>query len=115
MADLKETDINQAPAEVPVKEQTPNIKVPKTRKRTDSAQVLYEPEPPTRPHRRLHLKRSVRLPSGQRGKYTLTQSGPKSSARSKSRSGGERASRPRSRKPEYRSRPTISGRRLPGS
>jgi putative transposase len=36
MADLKETEANQAPAEVPVKEQTPNIKekAPKPRKRT---------------------------------------------------------------------------------
>jgi putative transposase len=36
MADLKETEANQAPAEVPVKEQTPDIKqkAPKPRKRT---------------------------------------------------------------------------------
>jgi putative transposase len=36
MADLKETESNQAPAEVPVKEQTPGIKerAPKPRKRT---------------------------------------------------------------------------------
>ncbi|GLS33468.1 putative transposase [Mesorhizobium albiziae] len=36
MADLKESEANQAPAEVPVKEQTPDIKekAPKPRKRT---------------------------------------------------------------------------------
>ena len=36
MADLKQIDANQAPAEVPVKEQTPNTKekTPKPRKRT---------------------------------------------------------------------------------
>ncbi len=36
MADLKETEANQIPADVPVKEQTPGIKekAPKTRKRT---------------------------------------------------------------------------------
>ncbi|WP_192357307.1 transposase [Mesorhizobium mediterraneum] len=34
MADLKEPEANQAPAEVPVKEQTPDIRAPKPRKRT---------------------------------------------------------------------------------
>ncbi|TIX84231.1 MAG: transcriptional regulator [Mesorhizobium sp.] len=33
MADLKETEATQAAGEVPVKEQAPDIKVPKTRKR----------------------------------------------------------------------------------
>lgn len=34
MADLKESEATQAAGEVPVKEQTPHIKAPKTRKRT---------------------------------------------------------------------------------